>query len=86
MGGFARVKRPHDFNLNRDVGAAGISPWIDADLQYVRTGPLNRFGGAAAVGAASLLMMTEVFGLVPLQDMKAFLKKIELIMIAVVLK
>ncbi len=51
LGGFARLKRPHD-EENTGEGFSAISPWVDADLQYVRTGPLNRFGYAFAVGAA----------------------------------
>lgn len=30
----------------------GLEPWLDADLQYVATGPLQRFGFAAAAGLA----------------------------------
>jgi outer membrane protein OmpA-like peptidoglycan-associated protein len=30
----------------------GMSPWVDADALYVRTGPLNRFGFAAGTGLA----------------------------------
>lgn len=52
LGGFVRLKRPHGFEWNPDEGVASVSPWIDADLQYVRTGPLNRVGYAAAVGAS----------------------------------
>jgi OOP family OmpA-OmpF porin len=51
LGGFGRVKRPHD-SKNTDTGFAAVSPWLDADLQYVRTGPLDRFGWAIAVGAS----------------------------------
>ncbi len=39
VGGGLRLKRPHDA-----VSAFGISPWIDGDLLYVRTGPLDRAG------------------------------------------
>lgn len=52
LGGFVRVKRPHGFDWNPSEGLEAVSPWIDFDAQYVRTGPLNRFGYAAAVGAA----------------------------------
>jgi outer membrane protein OmpA-like peptidoglycan-associated protein len=48
FGAGARVKRPHDTGLG--VGAA--SPWLDLDLMYVRTGPLNRFAYAVGAGAA----------------------------------
>ena len=39
----------------------GANPWIDGDVMYVKTGPLDRFGYAAAVGVA-----------VPLGDERAF--------------
>lgn len=45
LGAGARLKRPHDQQT-----FAGVSPWIDADLLYVRTGDLNRPGFDAAVG------------------------------------
>lgn len=51
FGGFGRVKRPHD-EKNTGKGFSAISPWADADLQLIHTGPLNRFGMAAAVGAS----------------------------------
>lgn len=51
LGGFARVKRPHDAK-NTDTGWAAVSPWVDADAQYAFTGPLERFGWAVAVGAS----------------------------------
>ena len=49
FGGGARLMRPHD----APGGAAGfyaISPWVDADLLYVRTGGLDRPGFATAAG------------------------------------
>lgn len=52
VGGFIRFKRPHSFKGNPDSGAAAGSPWVDADLQYVRTGPLDRIGYAAAIGVS----------------------------------
>jgi outer membrane protein OmpA-like peptidoglycan-associated protein len=51
MGGFARVKRPHD-EKNTGSGFTAVSPWVDADLQYVYTGGLDRFGWAVAAGAS----------------------------------
>jgi outer membrane protein OmpA-like peptidoglycan-associated protein len=51
MGGFARVKRPHD-EKNLGSGFTAVSPWVDADLQYVYTGGLDRFGWAVAAGAS----------------------------------
>jgi outer membrane protein OmpA-like peptidoglycan-associated protein len=51
LGGFLRIKRPHD-QENTSSGAEAVSPWIDSDLQYVRTGDLNRVGWAVGLGAA----------------------------------
>lgn len=51
FGAFARLKRPHDA-LNTGRGLSAVSPWIDADAQYVRTQPLDRFSWSAAVGAS----------------------------------
>ncbi len=45
LGGGVRIKRPHDATTLH-----GISPWIDVDALYVRTGELNRLGFDAAVG------------------------------------
>lgn len=50
LGGTLRVKRPRD-ESNKDTGWKAVSPWVDGDLQYVRTGPLDRVGLALAVGA-----------------------------------
>jgi OOP family OmpA-OmpF porin len=50
-GGFLRLKRPHD-EKNTGHGWSAVSPWIDADLKLVHTGPLDRFGTAVAVGAS----------------------------------
>lgn len=49
FGATARVERPRDVPGGRMSAA---SPWADADLHYVRTGPLNRPGFDAAVGVA----------------------------------
>jgi outer membrane protein OmpA-like peptidoglycan-associated protein len=46
-GGGFRLKGSRDATM-----AYGLSPWIDADALYVRTGPLNRFGLAAGTGLA----------------------------------
>lgn len=46
-GAGARLKRPH-----AEETLYGMSPWVDADLLYVRTGDLNRFGFAAGAGVA----------------------------------
>lgn len=51
LGGFLRVKRPHD-DKNTGKGFSAVSPWADLDLQYIRTGPLDRFGWAVSIGAA----------------------------------
>lgn len=52
LGGFARVKRPHDYVHNPGTGFAAVSPWIDGSAGYVRTDPLDRFNWSAAVGAS----------------------------------
>ena len=46
-GGGVRLKGPHDAE-----SFYGMSPWVDADALYVRTGELNRFGVAAGAGLA----------------------------------
>lgn len=46
FGGGGRLMRPHD------APGLGISPWVDADLVYARTGSLSRPGFAAAVGVS----------------------------------
>jgi outer membrane protein OmpA-like peptidoglycan-associated protein len=44
-GGGLRLKRPHDA-----LSAGGLSPWLDADFFYIRTGEINRPGFDAALG------------------------------------
>jgi OOP family OmpA-OmpF porin len=51
LGGFVRLKRPHDAK-NTGTGFGAISPWVDADAGYVVTGPLDRFGWSVATGAS----------------------------------
>ncbi len=53
VGAGARVKRPRDYVNNTDTGLAAISPWLDGDFQYVRTGDLNRFGLMLGAGASA---------------------------------
>ena len=48
FGASLRVKRSHD--VPEDAAFFAISPWLDADALYVRTGDLNRAGFAVAVG------------------------------------
>lgn len=60
FGGSVRIKRPHHAET-----VLGISPWLDVDALYVRTGPLNRPGFAAAIGAAIPLGEKRVFWLGP---------------------
>ena len=58
IGGGARVQRPH--------GPRGtFFPWLDGDLLYVRTGPLDRFGFAVAVGGLFPLGRARAFWLGP---------------------
>jgi OOP family OmpA-OmpF porin len=52
LGGFVRLKRPHDYQHNPGTGFNATSPWIDGDAGYVRTQPLDRFTWSAAVGAS----------------------------------
>jgi outer membrane protein OmpA-like peptidoglycan-associated protein len=56
LGGGLRIKRPHDAK-----SAYGISPWLDADALYMRTGELNRPGFDAALGLAVPLGRTRAF-------------------------
>ncbi len=49
FGAGVRLKRPH--HVEGDALSA-VSPWLDVDALYVRTGDLNRPGFAAAVGVA----------------------------------
>jgi outer membrane protein OmpA-like peptidoglycan-associated protein len=56
FGGGARMMRAHDAS-----GFRGVSPWVDGDLLYVRTGGLDRLGFATAVGLA-----------IPLDDRRRF--------------
>lgn len=51
LGGGLRVKRPHDAS-NTGTGFKAVSPWVDADLQYVRTGDLGRGAVSVAAGAS----------------------------------
>jgi outer membrane protein OmpA-like peptidoglycan-associated protein len=52
VGGTARVMRPHDDAHNTGTGFSAVSPWVDGDIQYVRTGPLDRAGLSLGVGAS----------------------------------
>lgn len=51
IGAGLRLKRPHD-ESNTDTGLKAISPWVDGDAQYVRTGTLDRSAFSVAVGAS----------------------------------
>lgn len=59
LGGGLRLKRPHN-QLD-----SGTSPWLDADLLYIRTGDLNRLGFDAAVGVAFPVDAAKVFWVGP---------------------
>lgn len=50
FGAGARLMRPHDA-MGGTAGFYALSPWIDADVRYVRTGGLDRLGFATAIGA-----------------------------------
>ena len=60
FGGSARFMRPRDAAIGQGTLRA-ISPWVDLDLLYVRTGSLDRPGFAAAAGVA-----------VPIDDQRKF--------------
>jgi len=58
-----RLKRPH---ASSATGALqSVSPWVDADLLYVRTGELNRAGFAVGAGAAFPLGALRAFWIGP---------------------
>ena len=63
FGGGARIKRPHDSPDSDDLQS--VSPWLDLDLLYVRTGDLNRAGFAAAAGIAVPIGKSRSFWLGP---------------------
>lgn len=63
LGATARFKRPHATPDGDKL--FNISPWIDVDAFYVRTGPLNRPGFAAAVGASIPLGEKRIFWIGP---------------------
>ena len=60
LGGGLRLKRPHDAESFH-----GISPWLDADFLYIRTGELNRPGFDAAVGLSMPLGEARTFWVGP---------------------
>ena len=63
FGGSLRLKRPHD--VPDDDTYYAISPWVDVDALYVRTGKLNRPGFAAAAGLAVPIGESRVFWIGP---------------------
>jgi outer membrane protein OmpA-like peptidoglycan-associated protein len=63
FGGGARIKRPHDSPDSDDLQS--VSPWLDLDLLYVRTGDLDRAGFAAAAGFALPIGKSRSFWLGP---------------------
>lgn len=63
FGATARFERPRDNDGASRLSAA--SPWVDVDLQYVRTGVLNRPGFDAAVGLAIPLGDERIYWLGP---------------------
>ncbi len=56
FGGGMRLRRPIDAE-----SAGGVSPWIDADIFYVRTGSLNRPSFDVAVGLSVPVGETRTF-------------------------
>ncbi len=63
FGGSARFKRP--FNVPRNDDYYAISPWVDTDLLYVRTGNLNRPGFAVGAGLSVPIGETRSFRVGP---------------------
>jgi outer membrane protein OmpA-like peptidoglycan-associated protein len=63
LGGSLQLKRPHDAPDNDTFYA--ISPWVDVDALYVRTGDLNRPGFAVAVGLAVPIGKARIFWIGP---------------------
>lgn len=63
FGGSVRLQRPH--SAPNDDKYYAVSPWIDVDAQYVRTGDLNRPGFAVAAGLAVPLGRSRAFWLGP---------------------
>ena len=63
LGGGLRLKRPHDAPDGDSFFA--ISPWVDVDALYVRTGNLDRFGLAGAVGLSMPVGRSQTFWLGP---------------------
>jgi outer membrane protein OmpA-like peptidoglycan-associated protein len=57
------LRRPHD--LPDDASFFGISPWIDVDALYVRTGPLDRPGVDVGVGLAVPIDRARIFWVGP---------------------
>ena len=60
LGGGLRLKRPHDA-----VAGAGLSPWLDADFMYARTGRLDRPAFDVAVGFEAPLGATRTYWVGP---------------------
>jgi len=63
FGGGARLKRP--YNAPDGDGTYAISPWVDVDALYVRTGGLNRPGFAAAAGLSVPIGESRAFRIGP---------------------
>jgi outer membrane protein OmpA-like peptidoglycan-associated protein len=63
FGGGVRLKRPH--HAPDHDSFAAISPWLDVDLLYVRTGDLDRPGFDAAVGVAVPVGKSRIFWVGP---------------------
>jgi outer membrane protein OmpA-like peptidoglycan-associated protein len=63
FGGGLRFKRPHD--ARDDDKFYAMSPWVDADILYVRTGALDRPGFAVAVGLSSPIGESRTFWVGP---------------------
>lgn len=63
LGVGVRLKSPHSSSKNDKL--LEVSPWIDFDVQYVRTGDLNRIGYAVGAGASTSVDKNKSFWIGP---------------------
>ena len=63
FGAGLRLKRPHDFADNDTL--FGLSPWVDVDALYARTGPLDRPAFDVGAGLSLALGRDRIFRVGP---------------------
>jgi outer membrane protein OmpA-like peptidoglycan-associated protein len=63
LGASLGIRRPHD--LPDDASFFGISPWVDVDALYIRTGVLNRPGFDVGAGLAVPVGRARIFWVGP---------------------